>query len=117
MSRSPYDPPYSGPEALRDALRPGHDFAGWEISGLLQDLDRQREHIETVIAGEDPRVAADWLYAMVDACRERFVFIRDDGELFCWWEEELVPAWIRARQRIRASSTETVALLFEQLRL
>lgn len=117
MSRPPSDLPCSGPEALRDALRWGHDFARWEISRLLHDLERQREHIEGVIAGENPRVAADWLYAMVDACRERFVFLRDDGELFCWWEEELVPSWIRARQRTRASSTETVTLLLEQLRL
>jgi hypothetical protein len=117
MRRSPFDPPFSGPEALRAALRWGHEFAGWEISGLLQDLDRQREHIETIITGENPRVAADWLFRMVDDCRRRLVQVRDDGELVCWWEEELVVAWIRARQRLRASSHETVALLLEQLRL
>lgn len=115
MPRSPFDPPYSGPEALRRALRSGHHFAGWELSGLLQDLDRQREHIETIIAGEDPLVAVEWLFAMVDSCRKRFVQLRDDGELLAWWEEDLVVAWIRARQKVNADSRKTAGLLLDQL--
>jgi hypothetical protein len=116
MPRSPFDFPHAGPEALRAALRWGHDFAGWELSVLLQDLDRQREHIETVIVGENPRVAERWLYRMVDACQRRLVQVRDDGWFACWWEEEIVVAWIRARQGMRASPQKTVALLLKQAR-
>lgn len=117
VPRSPFDPPFAGPEALRQALRWGEDLAGWELSGLLQDLDRQREHIESVIAGENPRVAAEWLQEMVDSCRRRFGELRDDGYLVAWWDEELVVSWIRARQRIRLPAAETVQLICEQLRL
>jgi hypothetical protein len=114
MPRSRFDPPFSGPEALRLALRPGHTFERWEISGLIHDLERQCRHIETVVAGENARVAAAWLQEMVAACRRKFDEVEDrDGEFVCWWSDELVVAWIRARQRARAPSTETVALLLQ----
>ena len=118
MSRSSFDPPYSGPKALRRALRPGEQFAAWELSGLLNDLDRQRAHIEKVIAGENPRTAAEWLFAMAEGCRQKLCEIKDfDSEFILWWEEDLVVSWIRARQRLRLPADETVALLLAQLRL
>ena len=117
MPRSPFDPPFSGPEALHSALRWDQAVTAWEISTLHQDLDRQRGHIETVIAGENPHVAADWLHAMMDAARRRLDQLPDDGEIATWWEECLVPAWIRARHRVQANSQETVALLLGQILL
>jgi hypothetical protein len=108
--------PYSGPVALRRALRAGHQVRSWEVHGLIGELDRQREQIEAVISGENRQIAAEWLLAMVKGCRAKLPEVDDFDCVFAmWWVEDLVVACIRARMAAGVAPLEIVHALLRQL--
>lgn len=95
--------------AILAALRSGTPIRALAVSGLIEDLDRLSERIDSIVSAGDATGAADLYRTFITACEAKAKEVKDSSGAFRAFIRTLYCGWVRARDAADVPSQEIVS--------